>query len=312
MDNAARLFGLDTVMIDLVLKVGELPARGGDAAVSERLVTTGGGFNAMSAARRQGMNVTYVGQIGRGPFAAIAARELEEEGIEVAVPAREGLDLGLCIVLVERDGERTFITSPGAEGTLRASELMDVPMSEGDYVFLSGYNFVYPEICAETLTWLSKVGEGVVIAFDPGPRVSDITADALREVFARTDWLLCNATEAASLVGGDAVPDVTSRLLEVAGRRGVVVRRGDQGCVVAPRGENPIEVHAVETVVLDTNGAGDVHNGVFLAELSRGTGVEESARRANIAAAIAIATLGPATCPTRDVVDDRLRAGSQN
>jgi sugar/nucleoside kinase (ribokinase family) len=58
--------------------------------------------------------------------------------------------------------------------------------------------------------------------------------------------------------------------------------------------------------VVDTNGAGDVHNGVFLAELSRGTDVIDALRRANVAASIAIGQVGPAACPTRDVIDAHL------
>jgi sugar/nucleoside kinase (ribokinase family) len=41
---------------------------------------------------------------------------------------------------------------------------------------------------------------------------------------------------------------------------------------------------------------------VFLAELARGTDELEAARRANAGAAVAIATLGPASCPPRDVI----------
>ncbi len=51
MSNVPRLFCLDTVLIDVVLKIDALPQRGGDALANEKLVTTGGGFNAMSAAR---------------------------------------------------------------------------------------------------------------------------------------------------------------------------------------------------------------------------------------------------------------------
>jgi sugar/nucleoside kinase (ribokinase family) len=62
------------------------------------------------------------------------------------------------------------------------------------------------------------------------------------------------------------------------------------------------------TTVVDTNGAGDVHNGVVIAEVVRGASLEEATLRANAAAAIAIATFGPATCPTRDEVDRLLAA----
>jgi sugar/nucleoside kinase (ribokinase family) len=64
----------------------------------------------------------------------------------------------------------------------------------------------------------------------------------------------------------------------------------------------PEHVAGFEVDVVDTNGAGDTHSGVFLAELARGTDVLEAAQRGNAAAAVAISVLGPATCPERDVV----------
>lgn len=310
MEVSPRFFVLDTVMIDVVLKISSLPLRGSDALVTNRLVTAGGGFNAMSAAARQGMAVTYVGQVGGGPFADIALDALREQEIEVAVQPRGDQDLGICIVLVEGDGERTFVTSPGAEGTLSASDLLSVAIGDGDYVFFSGYNFVYPQIRGEMMTWLRQLSSRVVVAFDPGPRVLDIPAEVLREVMARTDWFLCNAGEASSLTGDECASASAERLLATTGRRGVVVRDGVRGCVLARADQAIVEVPGVPTQVVDTNGAGDVHNGVLLAELARGTTYVEALRRANVGAAIAISAFGPATCPSREVVSEKLARSS--
>ena len=47
---SARLFCLDTVMIDIVLRIAEIPESGSDVLADEHLIATGGGYNAMSAA----------------------------------------------------------------------------------------------------------------------------------------------------------------------------------------------------------------------------------------------------------------------
>ena len=300
-----RFLGLDTIMIDVVLKVAGLPGRGLDEVATNRLVTAGGGFNALSAAARQGMTATYLGQVGSGPFADIALRALGEEGIDVPIRPTSDLDLGLCLVLVEQDGERTFVTSPGAEGRLSADELATVELFSGDVLFMSGYDVVYPDIGTQVITWLRSVPDGVVVAFDPGPRVMDIPVDRLDEVLARSDWFLCNAHEATSLTGESGLEAAAERLLARTGRQGVVIRDGAEGCYLARPREATLQVRAVPADVVDTNGAGDVHNGVFLAEVSRGTSLLEALQRANIAASIAIGHLGPATCPRRDVVSAR-------
>jgi sugar/nucleoside kinase (ribokinase family) len=302
METTSRYFCLDTVMIDIVMELEALPRRGGDALSSQYLVTPGGGFNSMSAVTRHGMNAVYVGRLGCGPFSDLACNELTKESIFVPVAANEESDIGFCLVMVDESGERTFITAPGAEGTLRASDLTGIDVNSGDYVFLSGYNFVYPALGAVIEPWVASLAGDVVVALDPGPRVLDIEPEILSRVLARVDWLLCSADEAVQLSGKESIDESASALLALTGRRGVVVRDGARGCVVAEKGSALVHSQGFSVEVRDTNGAGDIHDGVFLSEMARGTEVEEAAQRANAAAAISIGVLGPATCPARDEV----------
>lgn len=54
---------------------------------------------------------------------------------------------------------------------------------------------------------------------------------------------------------------------------------------------------------MDTNGAGDAHCGVLAAALLDGADLRTAARRANVAAALAVTRPGPATAPTAAEVD---------
>jgi sugar/nucleoside kinase (ribokinase family) len=65
----------------------------------------------------------------------------------------------------------------------------------------------------------------------------------------------------------------------------VIVRRGDDGCVLAVRGADPRVLPAPRVVVRSANGAGDTHVGVFLAALADGAAPRDAAVRANAAAA---------------------------
>jgi sugar/nucleoside kinase (ribokinase family) len=299
MPGAPRLFCLDTVLVDVVLRVSAFPPRAGDVRALEQLVTTGGGFNAMSAASRHHLRVDYAGRLGAGPFSELAASSLVNEGIGTPVDANPELDTGVCVVLVEPDGERTFITAPGAEGTLRASDLESLNVKGGDYVLVSGYNVMYPDGAKVTLDWLGVLPHEVVVFFDPATRVADIPAPNLEGVLGAATWLLCNAQEATRLTGVDDVVAAAGVLAAKNDRLNVVVRRGAEGCVVALNHAGAIEVDSFVTRVVDTNGAGDVHNGVFAAELASGHDAFAAARWANAAAAIAVSRLGPATSPTR-------------
>jgi sugar/nucleoside kinase (ribokinase family) len=289
-------------MIDIVMRIADVPERGSDILASEHVVATGGGYNALSSYSRQGAPAVYAGKLGAGPFSEIARAALADDAVDVPIEPATELDAGFCVALIDDEGERTFITAAGAEATLRANDLEGLQPVRGDVVLVSGYNVMYPGQADIVLAWLADLSDDIVVVFDPSNRVDDIPVANLGAMLLRADWTLCNEIEAVSLTGENSLDSAVVALLELTGRRGVVVRHGSTGCTVARPDRAVLAVAGVHAEVVDTNGAGDTHNGVFLAELSRGTKVYEAALRANAAASIAIATLGPATCPTRDVI----------
>jgi len=248
------------------------------------------------------MEVTYAGQLGSGPFADIAKKALVAEGIQLSIPTNESVDLGLCFVLVEKDGERTFVTSPGAEGTLSLQDLSVIDVKPGDYVFVSGYNFVYTAICATSATWLQGITKEAVVIFDPGPRGSDIPSDVLSALLARCNWLVCNEPEAMSLTKTNSLDAALEQLSKLNVQAGVIVRVAERGCILLQAGNEPEVIPGFSANVVDTTGAGDTHGGVFIAELAKGTGVSAALTRANAACAIAIGKIGPATAPSSEEV----------
>jgi len=273
---------------------------------SEHLIATGGGYNAMSSAARQGVSAVYAGRLGRGPFSDIARGSLERDKIANPFERDETHDAGFCVALIDDTGERTFVTSPGAEGSLRSSDLSTLDVSEGDFVLISGYNVMYPDSATIVLEWLAKLGDDVVVAFDPSNRVTDIPEENLRWILDRADWILCNEIEARLLTGVVSLVGSVVALGQRTGRRGVVVRHGASGCTILIRNTEPVHVPGFVATVVDTNGAGDTHSGVFLAELARGTEPIEAALRGNAAAAVAISVLGPASGPERSVVSEMI------
>jgi sugar/nucleoside kinase (ribokinase family) len=292
-----RLLHLGNVVVDVVLDVPALPEPGGDVLATGSRTTAGGGFNVMAAAARLGLAVAYGGVLGSGPFATLARAACAAEGIEVLQPAKPGPDTGFVISIVDGTGERTFLTSRGAEATLTAADLNPVRPAPGDAVYLSGYSLAHPSNAAALLDWLGSLGEEHVVAFDPGPLAGTLPGDVLAPVLARSDWVTCNARESALLTGmadpGDALRALTGRLP----RAGVLVRAGPDGCLLGGRGFVAQRVPGFGVEVADTNGAGDTHTGAFLASLASGVPVVEAVRRANGAAALSVTRRGPATGP---------------
>jgi sugar/nucleoside kinase (ribokinase family) len=305
-----RLLHLGTVVVDVVLTVPALPEPGGDVLATSTGIAAGGGFNVMAAARRQGLPVAYAGILGGGPFGALAGAACAAEGIEVIQPARTAADTGFVISIVDDGGERTFLTSRGAEDTLTSADLDGVRAGPRDAVYLSGYGLVHAGIRAALFGWLQVLPDDNTVIFDPGPLVSSLPPEVLGPVFGRADWLTCNARE-ATLLTGVADPEHALRLLSRrTGRAGVLVRMGPQGCLLGQRAA-PVQLIAGFAVrAVDTNGAGDTHTGVFLAALAAGMAPRAAARRANAAAALSVTRRGPATGPDREELD-RFLAGQE-
>jgi len=309
-----RLVFAGEAIVDLLMWVPALPERGGDMLAESAAVEVGGGFNIMAAAVRQGLRVVYAGGHGTGPWGERVRAALAAEGIGLLRTPDPGADTGFDVALVEAGGERTFVTTLGAE-SLREPGAWDLISTEpGDAVYVSGYGLVPPGSGQVLGAWAAALPPGVLLFVDPGPLVADIPAAVLEPVLARCDWWSCNQREAALLTGSSDPAEAARRLVRRTGQADVIVRAGPDGCVIAMRVSGPglepglslSHVAAPAVTPVDTTGAGDAHSGVFLAGLAAGLTVAEAARRANAAAALTVTRAGAATSPTRAELDQFL------
>jgi len=297
------LVHLGNAVVDLVVPVPHLPERGGDVIAYGATAHVGGGFNVMAAAARHGLPVAYGGMHGTGQYAELVRAALRDEGVVLLQPPVPEVDTGLVLTFVDADGERTFVTLPGAEARLSPPALARVTPRPADLLYVTGYSLAHPVNRAALTGWLPRLDPQVLVVVDPGPLVASLPADALDVVLDRADWVTANLAEARALTGQDDSGAAAVALARRAGRRGVVVRAGADGCVLVEAGGEPVTVPPVAVTVVDLNGAGDTHTGVLMAELARGACAADAAARANAAAALAVTRPGPATAPTRRELD---------
>jgi sugar/nucleoside kinase (ribokinase family) len=303
----SRLVFAGEAIVDLLMWVPALPERGGDMLAGSSAVQVGGGFNIMAAAARQGLPVVYAGGHGTGPWGDKVRAALAAEQIEVLRPPDPDADTGFDVALVEAGGERTFVTSLGAESLSQPGSWDAIQLWVGDVVYVSGYGLVPPDSGPVLGDWAAGLPPGVLLFLDPGPLVADIPEAVLDPVLSRCDWFSCNQREGALLAGASDPVEAARVLARRTGRAGVIVRAGPQGCALALRVPGPREdqvglslglIPAPAVVAADTTGAGDAHSGVFLAGLAAGLVPAEAAWRANAAAALTVTRSGPAACPS--------------
>ena len=303
---SGRLLHTGNAVIDVVLEIPALPERGGDVLATRSWTTPGGGFNVMAAAARQGATVVYAGTHGTGPFGDQVRAALRAEGIEILLPPRAEPDTGFVTSLVDAEGERTFVTSPGAEATLGPADLDALKPAPDDVVYLTGYSLMYPPNRAALGGWLPGIDAAVTVVVDPGPLADQIPAPVLDLMLARADWWSCNQREAKLLTGLNDPAEAAHALGTRLGRGSVLVRIGAEGCLLLHDGVlRPVPGYAVTAI--DLNGAGDAHTGTFIAALIHGFDPLTAARHANAAAALATTVRGPATAPDAEALLSFLR-----
>lgn len=301
-----RLVSLGNVVIDIVMSIEALPERESDVIADSASITPGGAFNAMVAASRQGLATVYAGAHGTGPFGELARAALARETIGVALSPVAALDTGFDVAMVDPTGERTFVTSVGAEGQLAWGGFApaDFTLVATDAVHVSGYGLLHP-VNRDAIVELLAVMPGTVF-YDPGPLGHSLAESILAIVLARTDWWSGNAREATLATGIDD-PVLAAAAIASNTRAGAIVRLGASGCVLATRGIAPVHIPGFTVDAVDLNGAGDAHVGAFIAGLASGLSSADAARRANAVAAIAVARHGPADAPTAAETDEFLQ-----
>jgi len=213
-------------------------------------------------------------------------------------------DIGTCTTLIEPSGRRTFITTAGVEGEPQREDLESLDLREGDWVYATGYDLAHYTSRGILADWLLSVPDGVGLVIDLGPVQPDIPDQVLLPLLSRATMLTGNDLEMSRLEERLGGPSSIRR----ACPRALIVRRtGVHGCILHPVGSEPIDVPGFMRDVVDTTGAGDTHTGVLVAGLLDGLDVVEAARRANAAAAHAVACIGPAQAPRREEIDGFLR-----
>ena len=168
---AGRVVLMGQILVDLAVRGEALPAPGGDVWASDEGMHVGGGFNALVAARRMGAQAVSLSPIGHGPYSLLIQQALQRTEITDAGPHIDGIDNGFCIAFTDQSGERTFISTRGAETRAPASAWADftATMRPGDVLYIDGYLMDHPANRQAAQAALEALPEGVQVILDVSP-----------------------------------------------------------------------------------------------------------------------------------------------
>ena len=314
---AGRVVLMGQILVDLAVRGEALPSPGGDVWATDEGMHVGGGFNALVAARRMGAEAVSLSPIGDGPYSSLIQAALAREGITDLGPRIAGIDNGFCIAFTDRTGERTFISTKGAETMAPASAWADFvrTMHPGDVLYIDGYLMDHPANREAAEAALRVLPEGVRVLLDVSPVIGIPEGLPSDDVIASMNHR--EAQEIAHQRGDSSVCDqcrqpreAARAMLSLLGRP-VLVRAGAQGAYVAwpstaapdTLDESATHIPTPRVEAIDTNGAGDAHSGVLAAALAQGIPLERALLLANCAGALSTTVVGPASCPTRSQIE---------
>lgn len=280
--------------------------RGSDTAARLSLTPGGSAANTAVWLARLGRPVRFVSRVGQDPAGQALTEHLRREGVEPWVSRDPDRPTGAILVLVEPDGERSMVISPGAHHALDAGDLPEALWRGASLVHLTGYSFFRDrprEAARAALERARALGIPVSV---------DVSSSALLEAFGPrrfleavrgARYLLANADE-GRLLTGEPTPEAIARTL---GARFpvVAIKLGAGGCLCRTGGEEVRVAGEPAGPPVDTTGAGDAWNAGFLAGMTAGLGLRQAAAVANRVAAWVVQR--PGAAPTGWSEADRVR-----
>jgi ribokinase len=296
--------------MDVVAFAARIPVAGETITGHSSFTAPGGkGANQAYASARLGGKTAMLGRVGDDAFGRRLRENLQQAGCDVSgVGSVEGSS-GVALIFVADTGQNCIVVVPGAN----AKFLPEHVAGSSDLFLGSQIALLQLEIPLETVAagaQAAKKAKARVI-LDPAP--ADTRCVSL---FSFVDILTPNETEASILAGAppsrlDPSQAVNvARKLQCQGAGIVIVKLGDQGCVLV-EGKEALLLPAPKVNAVDTTAAGDVFNAALAVALSEGMNLPDACGFANCAAAISVTRPGAqGAAPSRQDVETFARSAS--
>jgi len=284
-----RILILGSAVIDIIVTIDRLPLAGEDIPGLQKGMIVGGcAFNVSKIL--DGLQIPHdlCVPVGQGMYADHIREALHEGGHEVLIEDdRE--DNGYCLSLVEKDGERTFISIDGIETKWHDAWLERLHAADYDYLYASGYGFQDGNSSGEVLLrFLCGKKADAKLILDPGPR---LLGKQFEEKLLQMGTILkMNQSEAKAMGQSENVRKAAENLHHRTGQP-VIITMGQAGTLLHTT-EGEVIIPTVPVKVIDTIGAGDSHTAGFIAALANGKSLREACREANHIAACVVQHVG--------------------
>lgn len=206
---------------------------GSKVEVKDVVFTTGGGgTNAAVSFSGLGLNTSCVVQVGEDLSGKHIEEELKKSGVDTSfIMKDENKKTAYSVILSSKDKGRTILVHRGASSNIDIEKIdWDQLKSKWFYISSTNGNF---ELLNKIFEEASK--NNTKIAFNPGSK--ELKDEKLKPLLEKTDILILNQEEAASLTGEgvEKEKEILQKLDEVTSGI-VIMTKGNQGVEVISEG----------------------------------------------------------------------------
>ncbi|HZK02279.1 MAG TPA: carbohydrate kinase family protein [Anaerovoracaceae bacterium] len=301
------------LMIDQYYMIDRFPRRGQDGIITNSLEFVGGcAINMATTIKNLGGHPYVVSYLGNDEKGKRCLDYLKNQGmssdcvqIENSVKQAE---TGYCLVFVEPDGERTFLTKEGIEGKFDDSLLSEAIINECNVVAVTGYYLIGNEGEKKVAVLKDLKKNGYRIVFDPSPLVSYIDVPVLTKIIELSDLIVPNWEESKYLAElGKDNAESPDRLKWAKAKADsgtlIVLTMGEVGGIVFHK-SGSFEYNSIPVEVIDSTGAGDSFVGALAYGISKDWDFKKSLAVATRCAALIVGINGPHGNFTTNWVDE--------
>lgn len=292
-DGYLREHGIDKGHMTLVDETRLRTLLKGLSERPAKRISGGSAANSIYAAQGFGNRTFYSCKVAKDQTGEHFLADLRDAGVRCNDNARNNSGTsGECLILVTPDAERSMNTFLGISTALSEAEVDSSALCQSRFFYVEGYlssndSSLRAAIAAKAQAEAASVK--TAISLSDTSMVVHFRAGLEQILGNGVDQLFCNEEEALSWARTDRLDVAIHELKDIA--RVCNITLGAAGSLSVIDGkQTPVAGYKVQAV--DTNGAGDIYAGAYLAMICKGKEPTEATRFANFAAAHLVTHIG--------------------
>ena len=283
-NSMADIVGIGCSIFDMMLILGHFPDDDEKTSAEASKVQCGGPCAvAMITASKLGITTSFQGKYGDDMYGLTTRDNLAKYGVDLSsVKIVPGAASPFCVVLLNQGNGHRACVGGGVwspELMLREEEVDLEAIRGAKYLHIDGFNYKAAVFAAKKA---KEAGVKVSMDLDEGGAGA---GSGTAELVSLIDILIPSERSARALSGKEDMEEAAVWIYEKFRPETLVITMGPQGGIVMVDGE-PKHYEAFPVKVIDSNGAGDVFHGAFLAAKVKGLSDAEAARFASAASAV--------------------------